>query len=161
MLRGDRAGAERILDEAIAHAENEGMITVEAYLRHESIRAGLDPTLSRRRGNHDSQRWNKAVARPSGPPTRSALATGMSSRLADAAKRFAELGHHLRAAEAFAAGGAVSCYRHAGSPSLAAQALRRAIRISGRCSGTRTPALRLDDSISGLTSRRVVPHRHS
>ncbi len=122
MLRGDRAGAERILDEAIAHARERrhdhrrGISAARVHPRR------ARPDASRRRDLYDSQRWNKAVARPSGPPTRLRSPPGTAPDLPTRRSASPSSGttcawpKHSRRRRAR--------YRHAGSPSLAAQAPR-------------------------------------
>jgi tetratricopeptide (TPR) repeat protein len=67
-LGGDRAGAARTLDEAVARAEAEGLVTVALRLRHEAIRAGLPVAPPRRRLRPDHGRRPEPVGPGPGSP---------------------------------------------------------------------------------------------
>jgi DNA-binding CsgD family transcriptional regulator len=152
VLRGDRTQAQRILDAALAHARDEGMVSVDAYLRHEAIRAGLDPaphvaTLRQLAADEQGRRTTICAGHAA------SLVAGDGDGLAEAARAFAALGHHLRAAEAFAQ--AAVCYRQAGSPGPAARTKALSQAQQQRCTGAATPALRDDDTVVSLTPREL------
>ena len=151
-LRGDRREAQRELDQAVAHAQDEGMVSIEIYLRHEAIRAGFDPkghaeALAQLAEVEQSQRGVLLAQHAR------ALATDDADGLAATATAFAELGQHLRAAEAFAQ--AAVRYRRAGSPGSAARAKARSQIERTQCVGAVTPALQDDPSVLGLTGREL------
>jgi DNA-binding CsgD family transcriptional regulator len=150
MLGGDRAGAARILDEAVARAEAEGLDTIALRLRHEAIRAGLPvaPHVEAfaRTTVAEQSLWARAqVAHVA------ALAADDGAGLAAAGDAYARLGIHLAAAEAYAQG--AGAHRRAGSGALAARAKQRSEAERARCESAATPALRFGDLVVGLTDR--------
>lgn len=149
-LGGDRAGAARTLDEALARAEAEGLHTVALRLRHEAIRAGLPvaphvEAFARTTVAEQSLWAGVQVAHVA------ALGADDGAGLVAAGDRYAQLGIHLAAAEAYAQG--AGAHRRAGSGALAARAKQRSEAERARCESAATPALRFGELVVGLTDR--------
>jgi DNA-binding CsgD family transcriptional regulator len=150
--RGDRADAEHHLRTGVERAHREGVASVEAYLRHEAVRAGLDPAehvdALHDFADRDQGRRGAAWARHVG-----ALVAGDGAGLDSAAAGFADLGQHLRAAEAYAQ--AAVAHSRAGSRALAARARTLGDAERAQCTGAATPALQSHLAVAGLTRREL------
>jgi DNA-binding NarL/FixJ family response regulator len=152
MLQGDRAGATRMLHDALVWTEAEGMATVALRLRHEAVRAGL-PVAPH------VQAVTRTTVTDQSPLARAivahllALAADDGAALVEAGDQFAALGGHLPAAEAYAQG--AGAHRRAGSAALATRAKQLSQTQRSRCESPATPALRFGELVVSLTDREL------
>ncbi|HWJ98981.1 MAG TPA: helix-turn-helix transcriptional regulator [Acidimicrobiales bacterium] len=151
-LSGDRAEANRILDEGLDRAEREGMTTRALRLRHEAIRAGLpvEPHVEAFATTDITEQSLWARAEVSHV---AALADDDGAALVAAGNELAGIGLHLEAAESYAQG--AGAHRRAGSSALAAQAKQLGEAQRARCESAATPALRFGELVVGLTDREL------
>jgi len=150
---GDLAGAEEKLAIAAGSAADQGLVTLEAYVRHEAIRLGADAA------GH-AARLSQITAGSQAPwdvvssMHASGLADDDANTLAMAGEAFAELGLDLWAAETFAE--AAASFTRQRLAARAAQSAQRCRTLLNGCQGAVTPRLRHLDGVEPALTRREL-----
>jgi DNA-binding CsgD family transcriptional regulator/tetratricopeptide (TPR) repeat protein len=133
---GRRAEAGQWVMEAARFAEEQGQCAVEALMLHQALRFGHGPEVVDRLGE---------LAGTVGSPFGDLLAAhaeaavaGDGDRLDQVSRRFEDTGALLFAADA--AAGAAAAYQRTGARREAAAATNRAVRLTGECGLTESPA---------------------
>ena len=147
--RGERSTAVADMRVAAQRAADAGLMVAEALLRHDLVRLGEARSQQDRLGEL-AQLIDGELAPALADHCRAVL-SGSGTALESVARRFAELGVDLVAAEA--AIDAAAAHRSGGFRRRAAECDALAHRLIVACEGARSPAMRVDLEFAALTAR--------
>ena len=146
---GERSAAVETLRHGAQRAAETGLLVDEALLRHDLVRLG--EARAERDRLVELARLIGGELIPAFADHADALVSGSGRSLEDAARRFADLGVDLVAAEA--ALDARDAYRREGLRRRAAECDELARRLTERCEGVRSPVQRRGAELAVLTGR--------